>query len=139
MSDKMAEKSKLARMRTEYIGLLCGAPFLLAVGFASNLWVACAAMSLYGIFRGVYDSNIYAAMFDVIDPKLRASSVGILTAFAFIVGCLAPVYLGAVQGDGTNIEAFEWGISSMGVFFLVGGLLIAAAAKYTFLKERIEE
>ena len=139
MSDKMAEKSKLARMRTEYIGLLCGAPFLLAVGLASNLWVACAAMSVYGIFRGVYDSNIYAAMFDVIDPKLRASSVGILTAFAFIVGCLAPVYLGAVQGDGTNIEAFEWGISSMGLFFLVGGLLIAAAAKFTFLKERYEE
>ena len=139
MSDKMAQKSKLARMRTEYIGLLGGAPFLLMVGFSSNLWVACAAMALYGVFRGVYDSNIYAAMFDVIDPKLRASSVGILTAFAFIVGCLAPVYLGAVQGDGTSIEAFGWGISSMGIFFLVGGLLIAAAAKYTFLKERYEE
>ena len=65
--------------------------------------------------------------------------VGILTAFAFIVGCLAPVYLGAVQGDGTSIEAFGWGISSMGIFFLVGGLLIAAAAKYTFLKECYEE
>ena len=139
MSDKMAQKSKLARMRTEYIGLLGGAPFLLAVGFASDLWVACAAMALYGVFRGIYDSNIYAAMFDVIDPKLRASSVGILTAFAFIIGCLAPVYLGAVQGDGTSIEAFGWGISSMGFFFLAGGLLIAAAAKFTFLKECYEE
>ncbi len=139
MSDKMAQKSKLARMRTEYIGLLVGAPFLLIVGLASNIWVAAVAMSLYGIFRGVYDSNIYAAMFDVIDPKLRASSVGILTAFAFIVGCLAPVYLGAVQGDGTSIEAFSLGIASMGVFFLVGGLLIVAAAKFTFLKECYEE
>ena len=139
VSDKLAENSKLARMRTEYIGLLCGAPFLVAVGFASNIWVASAAMIIYGIFRGIYDSNLYAAMFDVIDPKLRASSVGIITAFAFIVGCVAPLYLGWVQGDGTNIEAFEWGISSMGLFFLIGGLLIAAAAKYTFLKERIEE
>ena len=139
MSDKMAQKSKLARMRTEYIGLLGGAPFLLMVGFASNIWIASIAMSIYGVFRGIYDSNIYAAMFDVIDPKLRASSVGILTAFAFIVGCLAPVYLGAVQGDGTSITNFGWGISSMGLFFLVGGLLIAAAAKYTFLKERYEE
>ncbi len=139
VSDKLAEKSKLARMRTEYIGLLCGAPFLVAVGFASNIWVASAAMIIYGIFRGIYDSNLYAAMFDVIDPKLRASSVGIITAFAFIVGCVAPLYLGWVQGDGTNIEAFEWGISSMGLFFLVGGLLILLAAKYTFLKERIEE
>lgn len=139
VSDKLAEKSKLARMRTEYIGLLCGAPFLVAVGFASNIWVASAAMIIYGIFRGIYDSNLYAAMFDVIDPKLRASSVGIITAFAFIVGCVAPLYLGWVQGDGTNIEAFEWGISSMGLFFLIGGLLILLAAKYTFLKERIEE
>ena len=139
MSDKMAQKSKLARMRTEYIGLLGGAPFLLMLGFTDNIWVAAVAMSIYGIFRGVYDSNIYAAMFDVIDPKLRASSVGILTAFAFIVGCLAPVYLGAVQGDGTSIDAFSLGIASMGIFFLVGGLLIAAAAKYTFLKECYEE
>ena len=226
-SDKMAQKSKLARMRTEYIGLLGGAPFLLMIGFTDNIWIAAAAMSVYGIFRGIYDSNIYAAMFDVIDPKLRASSVGILTAFAFIVGCLAPVYLGAVQGDDKankanvvqevvtsnesgdnaqcdslklvaevptqNVEAvasdtthnevsvdegaaqakgcdtvvdktepvaeaeatsekrelteaekeslkrFGWGISSMGIFFLVGGLLIAAAAKFTFLKERYEE
>ena len=138
-SDKFSKTTKLARMRTEYIGLLGGAPFLLAMGLSSNIWVAAAAMSIYGIFRGVYDSNIYAAMFDVIDPKLRASSVGILTAFAFIVGCLAPVYLGAVQGDGTSIENFSLGIASMGIFFLVGGLLIAAAAKFTFLKERYEE
>ena len=138
-SDKFSKTTKLARMRTEYIGLLGGAPFLLVMGLSSNIWVAAAAMSIYGIFRGVYDSNIYAAMFDVIDPKLRASSVGILTAFAFIVGCLAPVYLGAVQGDGTSIENFSLGIASMGIFFLVGGLLIAAAAKYTFLKERYEE
>lgn len=139
LSDKYAQTNKLARMRTEYIGLLGGAPFLVLVGFASNIWIAGFAMIAYGIFRGIYDSNIYAAMFDVIDPKLRASSVGLITAFAFIVGCVAPIYLGAVQGDGTNIGAFEWGISSMGLFFLIGGLLIAAAAKFTFLKERYEE
>ena len=139
ISDKLAQKNKLARMRTEYIGLLGGAPCLAMVGFAPNIWVASIAMVFYGIFRGIYDSNLYAAMFDVIDPKLRASSVGILTAFAFIVGCLAPIYLGAVQGDGTSIDAFGWGISSLGLFFLVGGLLIAIAAKYTFLKERYEE
>ncbi len=139
ISDKLAQTDKLARMRTEYVGLLGGAPFLALVGFAPNIWVASIAMVFYGIFRGIYDSNLYAAMFDVIDPKLRASSVGILTAFAFIVGCLAPIYLGAVQGDGTSIDAFGWGISSLGLFFLVGGLLIAIAAKYTFLKERYEE
>ena len=101
------------------------------------------ALLLSGLFifsvTGLNPIKVYAAMFDVIDPKLRASSVGILTAFALIVGCLAPVYLGAVQGDGTSIENFSLGIASMGIFFLVGGLLIAAAAKYTFLKERYEE
>ena len=139
LSDVMAQKNKLARMRTGYIGLLGGAPFLVLVGFAPNLLVASIGMSLYGIFRGIYDSNLYPAMFDVIDPKLRASSVGVLTAFAFLVGCLAPVYLGAVQGDGKSIEPFSWGIASMGLFFLIGGLLIWAAAKFTFLKERYEE
>lgn len=134
MSDRLAAKTKLARLRTEYFGLLAAVPFLILIGTAHNIYMACAAMAFYGFFRGIYDSNIYAAMFDVIDPKLRSSSVGIMTAFAFLMGSLAPVFLGMMQGDGT-IESFSLGISILGVFFLVGGLLIMIAAKYTFLKE----
>ena len=122
-------------MRTEYLGLLCGAPFLVLVGFAPNIWIACIAMSLYGVFRGVYDSNLYAAMFDVIDPRLRSSSVGVMTAFAFLMGCIAPVYLGAVQGDGSSIAHFGWGIASLGLFFLFGGVMILLASKFTFDKD----
>lgn len=135
LSDRMALKSRHARMTTEYIGLLGGAPFLVLVGFAPNLAIACIAMALYGIFRGVYDSNLYAAMFDVISPRLRASSVGVMTAFAFLMGCVAPVYLGAVQGSDNDIEAFGWGIASLGLFFLLGGLLILLATKHTFDKD----
>ena len=138
LSDRGVKKNRKARMRTEYLGLLCGAPFLALVGFAPNIWTACIAMSLYGVFRGVYDSNLYAAMFDVIDPRLRSSSVGVMTAFAFLMGCIAPVYLGAVQGDGSSITHFGWGIASLGLFFLFGGFMIFLASKLTFDKDYYE-
>ena len=45
---------------------------------------------LCSAFSGEFtDSNLYAALFDVIAPDLRASSVGVMTAFAFIVGALS--------------------------------------------------
>ena len=56
-------------------------------------------LALFGFFRGIYDSNLYAALFDVIAPDLRASSVGVMTAFAFIVGALAPLLLGYLKTD----------------------------------------
>ena len=84
LSDKYAQKRKTVRLETELVGLLFGAPFIFFMGYTSNLYVSYAMLALFGFFRGIYDSNLYAALFDVIAPDLRASSVGVMTAFAFI-------------------------------------------------------
>ena len=86
-------------------------------------------------FRGIYDSNLYAALFDVIEPDLRASSVGIMTAFAFLVGALAPLVLGFLKAD----YGLAFGISFLSVFYLFGALAIFVAIKFFFLKEFYEE
>ena len=135
LSDKYAFKRKTVRMETEFIGLLLGAPFIFLMGYTSSLYVSYAMLALFGIFRGIYDSNLYAALFDVIEPKLRASSVGIMTAFAFIVGAMAPLALGYIKTHyGLSI-----GISSLSVFYFIGAIMVLIGISFFFKKEYYKE
>lgn len=135
LSDKWALKRKTVRMETEFIGLLLGAPFIFLMGYTSNLYVSYLALALFGFFRGIYDSNLYAALFDVIRPDLRASSVGVMTAFAFLVGALAPLVLGYIKMQ----YGLSFGISSLSLFYVIAALMIFIALKFFFKKEYYTE
>lgn len=135
LSDKYALKRKTIRLETELVGLLFGAPFIFWMGYTTHLYVSYAMLACFGFFRGIYDSNLYAALFDVIEPDLRASSVGIMTAFAFIVGALAPLVLGYLKTD----FGLAIGISSLSVCYLFGASMIFIALKCFFGKEYCED
>ena len=68
LSDKYALKRKTIRLETELVGLLFGAPFIFWMGYTTHLYVSYAMLACFGFFRGIYDSNLYAALFDVIEP-----------------------------------------------------------------------
>lgn len=135
ISDKYALKRKTIRLETELVGLLLGAPFIFWMGYTTHLYVSYAMLACFGFFRGIYDSNLYAALFDVIEPDLRASSVGIMTAFAFIVGALAPLVLGYLKTD----FGLAIGIASLSVCYLFGASMIFIALKCFFGKEYCED
>lgn len=135
ISDKLALKRKQIRMEVEIIGLLLGAPFIYWIGIAdSKLWCY-VAMGLFGVFRGMYDSNLFAALFDVIEPRYRASSMGIMLAFGFIIGALAPIILGWIK----TVAGLEAGIALLSIFYLVGAILIFIGLKFFFHKNYYEE
>lgn len=128
ISDKIAIKRKQIRMETEITGLLLGAPFIYWMGVSNSAQECYIAMALFGLFRGVYDSNLFAALFDVIDPGYRASSVGIMLAFGFIIGAFAPVVLGWIK----MTAGLEIGIASLSGFYLLGAFLIFISLKLFF-------
>lgn len=135
ISDKLAFKRKQIRMEIEIIGLLLGAPFIYWIGIAdNNLWCY-VAMGLFGVFRGMYDSNLFAALFDVIEPRYRASSMGIMLSFGFIIGALAPIVLGWVK----TVAGLEKGIALLSVFYLLGAILIFIGLKLFFHKNYYRE
>ena len=135
ISDKLALKRKQIRMEVEIIGLALGAPFILWMG-ATDAKIWCyVAMALFGIFRGMYDSNLFAALFDVIEPRYRASSMGVMLALAFTIGALAPVALGWVK----TVAGLEAGIMLLSSFYLLGAILIFLGLKFFFHKNYYEE
>lgn len=135
ISDRLAAKRKQIRMEVEIAGLLLGAPFIYWMGVADSSITCYIAMALFGIFRGIYDSNLFAALFDVIEPRYRASSVGIMLGFSFIIGALAPVILGWIK----TIAGLETGIIFLSAFYLVGAILIFIGLKAFFYKNYYQE
>jgi MFS family permease len=134
-SDKLAIKRKQVRMEVEYWGLLLGAPFIYMMAVGESKLMCYTGMALFGLFRGIYDSNLFAALFDVIEPKYRASSIGIMLAFAFLIGALAPVILGWVK----TVAGLEIGLASLSLFYLTGAILIFTALKLFFKQNYYEE
>jgi len=84
---------------------------------------------LFGFFRGVYDSNLFASLYDVVEPRLRASATGLMLSFAFVVGSVAPVIMGWMKSR-VGLAA---GLSSLAGFYLFGAVCILVAVLF-FLK-----
>ena len=135
ISDKLSTKRKQIRMEIEIIGLLLGAPFIFWMGVAGSRTGCYVAMALFGIFRGMYDSNLFAALFDVIEPRYRASSMGVMLAVAFIIGALAPVILGWVK----TVAGLEQGIMLLSLCYVLGAVLIFLGLVFFFHKNYYKE
>ena len=123
IADRFVRTRPGIRMEMNILGLVLGAPFIVWMARADAFIAVCVAMGLFGFFRGIYDSNQFASIFDVVAPRYRASAMGIMLCFAFIFGAIAPVALGWVK-DNFTMRA---GLVSLAGFFLVGALIILVA------------
>ncbi len=83
-----------ARMKVQVMGLFCGVPFLLLSGFAAPVTAVLAAMIGYGLFKGVYDSNIWAALYDVVPIDQRGSALGAMNSLGWLGGAAAQLCIG---------------------------------------------
>lgn len=135
ISDMLAIRRRTVRIEVEFIGLFLGAPFIFLMGITGNFWLCCLGLAGFGFFRGIYDSNLYAVLFDVIEPRFRSSAVGIMLAVVFFVGAFAPVALGWAK---TTI-GLSTGLSALSAAYVVGGLILLIARKTTFVRDYYDE
>lgn len=125
ISDRLVSRRPGIRMEMNITGLALGAPFILWMATTGSFDAICWAMGLFGFFRGVYDSNQFASIFDVIEPRYRASAMGMVLMFAFAFGAVAPVVMGAI--------GIARGLTALAGFFVAGAAIIAVARIF-FLK-----
>lgn len=135
LSDIFSVKYKQSRMIAEFLGLLLAVPFIFLCGYTDNLVVCCIAMAGFGFFRGVYDSNLFAALFDVIEPRYRATASGIYLSFAFVMGSVAPKLMAYIK----ETAGFSAGIMSLSVAFLLGSVFILISMAFFFNKNYCQE
>ncbi|MGH9839585.1 MAG: MFS transporter [Blastocatellia bacterium] len=135
ISDLWAPKREPVRLELECAGLLLGAPFIYLMGAADELILVFVALAGFGLMRGVYDANIYAALFDVIEPKFRSSAAGIMASFAFLAGASAPLLLGWVKGR----FGLDIGLSLLSIVYLLSAAAVFAARRVYFTRDYYRE
>lgn len=135
VSDLLALRRRTVRLEVECVGLFLGAPFICLMGLTNNLLLCYVALAGFGLFRGIYDSNLYAALFDVIEPRFRASAVGIMLAVVFFVSAFAPVALGWAK----STIGLTAGLSLLSLAYFIAGLVILVAVRTTFQRDYYDE
>ncbi len=82
------------------------------------------ALTAWGLFKGLYDANIFASMFDVIRPEARGTAAGFMNMVGWLGGGgTAPVVIGFISQRQTLSFAIA---ATASVYVLAGALLIAA-------------
>jgi len=123
LTDRWAARRRTVRFEANACGLLLGAPFIYLMANTESEAVCFVMLGLFGLFRGIYDSNLFASLFDVIKPQYRASATGLMLAFAFLVGAFSPTVLGMLKTK----FGLSFGVSSLAGFYVLGGVIILIA------------
>lgn len=125
IGDRLVKRFPTVRFWVIGGGLLLGVPFILLMSHATTYLVCCIAMFLFGVFRGAYDSNNFAAFFDVVEPRYHASAAGFNLMIAFLFGCFSPTVLGWTKAH----YSMSVGLASLAVAYFVGAALLAVGGR----------
>jgi MFS family permease len=116
---------KGVRMRVQALGLFCGVPFLFLSGWTTVAATVLGAMIGFGFFKGVYDSNLWAALYDVTPIERRGAALGIMNSLGWLGGAIAQLCIGlASDRFGMNVC-----LSATALVYLGIAILLALGAR----------
>jgi MFS family permease len=125
LADSLRQHRSGGRMLVQAIGVFGGAPFVVLCGLTgSTVWLV-VALTCWGFFKGIYDANIFASVYDVIPAEARGSAAGLMNTVGWLGGgALAPLIIGVLaQQYGLSVAI---ALASI-VYLLAGAFLICGA------------
>lgn len=131
LADMMRRRFVGGRMLVQASGLLFGCVFVFLVGTTNSVSTLLISMTLFGFGKGLYDSNIFASLYDAVDPRSRATAAGCMNTVGWGGGAMGPLVVGWLATHGpraTEVDNMSWAIAATGVIYVVGaGLLLLVA------------
>jgi MFS family permease len=134
LADRWAKRWRGGRMAVQGLGLLAGVPFLFLTGWTLSVQVLVLAMIGFGFFKGMYDANIWASLYDVVPPERRATALGFMNSIGWMGGGFAPVAVAAASanwGMSTCISATSAIYLSIGLLMMYGFSLRRERSRHT--------
>jgi MFS family permease len=127
LADRWARRWRGGRPLVQTLGLLVGAPVVFLTGWTRDVEVLVLAMAGFGFFKGLYDANIWASLYDVAPAHRRATAQGLMNAIGWLGAGVAPVAVAAAS-DRYGMAACLSATSA--IYLMCGGLLVAGTAVF---------
>jgi MFS family permease len=125
MADRLRQRTPAGRVLVQMLGVLGGAPFVFLCGQTDSVLLLVGALTAWGLFKGLYDANIFAAVFDVVPAEARGSTAGMMNMLGWLGGgATAPYVIGLIAEQ----KGLGWAISSAAAVYLLAAALLLAAA-----------
>jgi MFS family permease len=131
LADRLVTSMVGGRMLVQGLGVLVGAVFVFLVGTATDRAILMVVMTLFGICKGIYDANIFASLYDVVEPRARASAVGYMNMVGWAGGALGSLVVGWLAKHGpfpTQVANMSFAIALGGAIYLCCAILLFVAA-----------
>ncbi len=124
LADLLRRRFAGGRLMVQAVGVLLGAPFVVLCGLTTSIPTLLVALTAWGLFKGLYDANIFASVFDVIPARARGSAAGLMNTIGWLGGGgTAPIVVGWVS------ETHGLGVAialAASVYALAGAFLLTA-------------
>ena len=91
----------------------------------------------YGLFRGLFEVNTHASVFDVVPARHRASVVGFMLLLAMGIGAF---FSGELMGwvfESFGSRAYSIAFAIMAGTYALAALLTACSFFFTFSRDRL--
>jgi len=139
LADALVRRFPTFRLVLQTTVMFLGAPMVFLIGFVGTPVMLWGVLFMFGLFRGLYESNTHAAIFDVVPPQLRAMVVALMLLAAMGIGSFSPTlfgYLGTLYGTADGVAlAFRLAAA----VWVLGGFCVLSALLFTFKKDRLKE
>jgi len=124
LADWWRQRSPRGRIAVQAAGMLLGAPFVAVCGLTGSITVLVLSLTAWGFFKGLYDANIFASVFDVVPPEARRRAAGLMNMIGWLAG-------GGTAPLAVGIVAQRWSLGGAlalaSVVYVAAGLLLIAA------------
>jgi predicted MFS family arabinose efflux permease len=131
LADRWAVRSRLSRPLIQFAGLTLGAPFVFLLGWADSAIVVFVSLGLFGFFRGLYDSNHFASLYEVIRPEARATATGVMLAVAFLGGGSASLVVGWLS----QRIGLDSALAATSVFYVLAAAIMLLTCIFWFRRD----
>jgi len=132
LTDRLIPRIPRIRLLVMAFGLIASAPFIWWAAGARSLIEIYLALAAFGLFRGMYDAGIFAAIFDVVEDRLRATVTGVILASGFLIGAMSPLIMGTMKAQ----YGLEGGMQVLAVASALAGVVLLIATMVRPLRPR---
>lgn len=135
LTDRLIGSMPRIRLFVMAIGLLASAPFIFWAASASTLLEIYIALGAFGVARGMYDAGIFAAVFDMVEDRLRGTVMGIVLASGFLIGATSPLIMGSMKAE----YGLEGGMRMLAVAAVIAGVALLIATLIRPIKPALRQ
>jgi predicted MFS family arabinose efflux permease len=133
LADYLSLRSRLSRPLIQLTGLVLAVPFIFLLGWSGSQMVVFISMGLFGLFRGLYDSNLFASLYEVVRPQARATATGIMLAVGFLGGGSSALAVGWMS----RRIGLGMALSATSASYVIAAALMGATCLWWFQRDSV--